>query len=113
MLYLCYIEYTQYFYARPDENMIDVSGKIAAFLEKLLLWKEDITERIWKFLVLYFYLNKSTNQTNLQRCFHRAFISYIDIKLIMCAIINILLLVASQAQQTFPKASQGKNFENH
>jgi len=26
----------------PDKNVLDVSDKIAAFLKKLLLWKEDI-----------------------------------------------------------------------
>jgi len=27
----------------PDKNMLDVSDKIAVFIKKLLLWKEDIT----------------------------------------------------------------------
>jgi len=26
----------------PDKNMLDLSDKIAAFLKKLLLWKEDM-----------------------------------------------------------------------
>jgi len=27
----------------PDKNMLDVSDKIAVFIKKLSLWKEDIT----------------------------------------------------------------------
>jgi len=27
----------------PDKNLLDVSDKIPAFIKRLLLWKEDVT----------------------------------------------------------------------
>jgi len=37
----------------PDKNMLDVSDKIAAFLKRLLLWKED-SKPVVKFSMLCF-----------------------------------------------------------
>jgi len=86
---------------------------------EISLWKWDIVvevrhnKRVWKFSLLYFYLNKTTNQTKHQGRFYRAFINYINKTFIRCVFIKMLLLGAPQAQQTFLKASQRRKFEKH
>lgn len=41
----------------PDKNMLDVSDKIAAFVKKLLLWKEDISNLSGSFQYFTFLSN--------------------------------------------------------
>jgi len=54
---------------KPDKNMLDVSDKIAVFIQKISLWKEDITNVCGSFQRFAFIWTKLQIKQNIRVVF--------------------------------------------